>query len=205
MAYVVKSFLFPLPSDLFLVSYLRYRYKTQSNGFTSQYRIQTHLMSLYHCSTHCCYLSPINMFSYAIYFVLLPFAFGHPQQAQATAAATDCSDGNAATNPTGPLLEESWADPCIIKLNNTHYSFATNRYRGEKTINVPGASSPNLTHNWHVIDQLDALPFAGHWTTQPDAHVWAPDVNQLVRSQGPIVRADLWRSGETMAAEHCTG
>lgn len=128
------------------------------------------------------------MFQYALCsFLLSTFLVQAPSAAaQATTdttTTTDCSNGNSNTNPTGPLLEESWADPCIIRLaNGTHYTMATNHYKGGKTINVPVADSEDFTSGWHLIDALDALPFAGAWTTQPDAHVWAPDVNELVCS-----------------------
>ena len=104
----------------------------------------------------------------------------------ATAQTPNYSNGNANTNPTGPLLIKSWADPSIIKVNNTFYSYATNHYKGGNTINVPVASFVDFKSGWHVIDRLDALPFAGTWTKQPNAQVWAPDINQLVCPLEPI-------------------
>jgi hypothetical protein len=84
----------------------------------------------------------------------------------------------------GPTVDSNFADPSYIEVNNTYYSFATNKY----VTNQPGqvhiqiATSTDF-ENWNLTGQ-DALPNPGNWSTSE--YVWAPDVVQLVSFMFPL-------------------
>lgn len=91
-----------------------------------------------------------------------------------------------ATSIVGPVLQETFASPTIIKVGETYYAFSSRANRDGKVINAPIASSKHFQSGWSILD-ADALPHPGKWTVSPDASVLVPDINQLVRIQHNIL------------------
>lgn len=101
----------------------------------------------------------------------------------ALGASVFCAATSALAIPpptgNGPVVDVNFPDPTIIFTDGMWYAFATNQ--ASKQINVQIASSQDFTH-WTVWDQ-DALPYLPEWAVGPwRTEVWAPDVNQAVRS-----------------------
>lgn len=114
-----------------------------------------------------------------------------------------CQQVMASMGVTGPLLEASHADPCIIRLKNgTYYSFATNHVSNDDTgpftthlppgqyqVPVAKSDSTDLRGSWTEL-QVDTLPNPGDWTDKTHPYtpqVGSPDVNQLA-SQRPLLQ-----------------
>jgi hypothetical protein len=102
----------------------------------------------------------------------------------------------------GPVIGSNFADPCHIKVNDTWYAFATNRFirprRGQ--INIQVATSKDF-HNWTLTDR-DALPNTGAWSTA--TYTWAPDVVQVVSNLQHCVRHVTKVDTRMMAVSSCT-
>ncbi|GIF38084.1 family 43 glycosylhydrolase [Actinoplanes xinjiangensis] len=87
--------------------------------------------------------------------------------------------GPATTAAAGPVIDQNFADPDVMKVGRTYYAYATN----SDGRNIRWATSTDLT-TWAVQDS-DALPALGawadpDWTFPPggstDHGVWAPEV-----------------------------
>ena len=102
-----------------------------------------------------------------------------------------------------PVLDSNFADPSLIHVNGTFYSFATSN----GTYHAQCAYSTNLL-NW-TWGGFDALPKVGQWVASADedrvaAHrVWAPDCHQLPNDKGFV----LWISAVAKEdrTKHCIG
>ncbi len=68
------------------------------------------------------------------------------------------SSGTVCETPA--VLQETFADPCMIKVEEKYYAFAINLYR-LMHINVPVAHTKNFQSNWTVMKTFDALPDTG--------------------------------------------
>jgi hypothetical protein len=79
------------------------------------------------------------------------------------------------------VITTNFMDPSVIELNGGYYAFSGPN-GNPASINVQVASSPNFS-TWTLHAGFDALPDPGPWAASP-AHVWAPDINQLVRQHG---------------------
>ena len=99
--------------------------------------------------------------------------------------------GNASTNPTGPILDlvagdysGDFADPRCMYHDGVYYAYGTNNYNANRT-NVPVATSMQFNKGWSFVDYHDTLPNAGAWTAKDengDANVWDPSVFYVVSS-----------------------
>ena len=69
-------------------------------------------------------------------------------------------------------------DPSVLELDGGYYAFA-GANGNPVGINVQVASSSDFS-TWTVKSGYDALPNPGPWAASP-AHIWSPDINQLVR------------------------
>jgi beta-xylosidase len=76
-----------------------------------------------------------------------------------------------------PSLESDFSDPSLIQVNETWYSFASER----NGVRVQIASSQNFDQ-WSILNGVDALPKLPPWVKQDQPDVWAPDVVQIVRT-----------------------
>ena len=83
-----------------------------------------------------------------------------------------------AANNLQPVLKTPFADPSLIHINNTYYSFAT---AANGIFGIQIATSTDF-QNWQWLKR-DALPKTGDWVNQHKGmgHGWAPDVQQMVR------------------------
>jgi beta-xylosidase len=74
----------------------------------------------------------------------------------------------------GPVLNQNFPDPDIVKVGNTYYAFATNA----DGRHIKWATSTNLV-NW-TVRASDALPTLGAWVNPdwqfPGGGIWAPEV-----------------------------
>ncbi|KAF1988091.1 glycoside hydrolase family 43 protein [Aulographum hederae CBS 113979] len=77
-----------------------------------------------------------------------------------------------------PAIESDFADPSLIEVDDTWYSFATSTQQDDKDINIQLASSDNYD-NWQLREGYDALPRLPEWVDQTLPEIWAPDVSQL--------------------------
>ena len=84
------------------------------------------------------------------------------------------SHGKRDSSANSPVLQSNFPDPGWIKSygSNIYVAFSSN----SAGINVPVATSTDF-ETWIVATGLDALPYAGKWTS---GDVQAPDVIQLV-------------------------
>ncbi|WP_433832930.1 family 43 glycosylhydrolase [Actinoplanes sp. CA-015351] len=91
-----------------------------------------------------------------------------------TASATP-----SAAVASGPVIDQNFADPDIMKVGRTYYAYATN----SDGRNITWATSTNLT-DW-AVQGTDALPALGAWADPDwsfppggsgDHGVWAPEV-----------------------------
>ena len=89
----------------------------------------------------------------------------------------------AFTSLTGAVMKESFADPSVIKTEGSYYAFSTEHHLDQtgKIVNAPVAHSQNFQEGWSILKGTDAMPNLANWVSQPDGHIWDPDVNQLVR------------------------
>ena len=78
---------------------------------------------------------------------------------------------------SGPVISSNFQDPSVIKVGNTWYAYSGPN--GNPNVNVQIATSSDFA-SWSVHGGVDVLPDPGPWAASPP-HVWAPDVNQLVR------------------------
>lgn len=76
----------------------------------------------------------------------------------------------AAAGAGGPVLDQDFADPDIVKVGDTYHAYATNGH-GK---NIQHATSKDLTR-WSMAD-TDALPRVGDWAEPRRELVWAPEV-----------------------------
>ncbi|KAI1376599.1 glycoside hydrolase family 43 protein [Hypoxylon crocopeplum] len=96
-----------------------------------------------------------------------------------------------------PVFNQDFADPSILQdENGTWYAFGT--ASNGKQIQV--ATGGTLYRQWSLLEDIDALPQPGAWTT--GRNTWAPDVHRM--SNGKYV---MYYSGEVAsnAAFHCIG
>ncbi|MBB2948766.1 beta-xylosidase [Actinoplanes lutulentus] len=91
-----------------------------------------------------------------------------------TASATP-----SAAVASGPVIDQNFADPDIMKVGRTYYAYATN----SDGRNITWATSTDLT-DW-AVQETDALPALGAWADPDwsfppggsgDHGVWAPEV-----------------------------
>ena len=101
---------------------------------------------------------------------------------------------------SGPAVDSNFADPAYIKLDDTYWAFATNKYvvHQDGQINIQISKSTDF-ETWDLLD-IDALPVVGDWSA--GFQVWAPDVVQL--DDGTFV---LYYSAAAKAdpGKHCIG
>ncbi|MCJ1457599.1 hypothetical protein MMC28_007967, partial [Mycoblastus sanguinarius] len=110
----------------------------------------------------------------------LNFAFSQSSCGPSSGACTPY-----VTDIYGPLFNQIFADPSVLKVDNsTYYAYATQHKKED--INVPYAVSLNgLRGNWTEAKGKDAMPRnttgLGAWTVAPhgDSGLWDPDVSQL--------------------------
>ncbi len=85
----------------------------------------------------------------------------------------------------GPLVDQDFPDPDVVRVGDAWYAYATN----EDEVNIQVARSTDL-RTWEVLP-VDALPDLGPWADPDwyfrpgDRGVWAPDVS--VRDDGTLV------------------
>ena len=84
----------------------------------------------------------------------------------------------AAVKTLQPVLKTSFADPSLIQVNGTYYSFATS---GNNVFGIQIAKSQDFK-TWEYLKNKDALPHTGDWVNQRrgEGHGVAPDVQQMV-------------------------
>ena len=102
------------------------------------------------------------------------------QDPQPSGGAQDALDSSSASRAlNGPVTQGMFADPAVMKVDNTYYAYATNV--GNKR--VPIATSRNFK-DWEITDQ-DALPGPlPAWVDQGEGQsLWGPDVYQPARNQ----------------------
>lgn len=99
----------------------------------------------------------------------------------------------------GPVIATNFADPAIIEVDGTYYTFATNKFikPHQGQVNIQIATSKDFV-SWNLTD-VDALPDTGNWTTH--SFTWAPDVVQV--DDGFV----MYYSGRVANApkHHCIG
>lgn len=88
------------------------------------------------------------------------------------------------------------ADPSIIKVGSTWYSFATNS--GGRNIQISKSSDFNT---WNLLNE-DALPNLPSWANPNPSDTWAPDVSQL--ADGSFVMYYTVRTSQD-SQYHCVG
>ncbi len=71
-----------------------------------------------------------------------------------------------------PVLRADFADPGVLRVDDTYYAYATNG-TGK---NVQVATSPDLVR-WTQLS--DAMPALGKWAQLGGSYVWAPEVMQI--------------------------
>lgn len=79
----------------------------------------------------------------------------------------------------GPAVDSNFADPAYIRINDTFWAFATNKFvKGPSMgqVNIQVAKSADF-ESWELLDGQDALPTVGAWSA--GFQVWAPDVVRL--------------------------
>jgi len=87
---------------------------------------------------------------------------------------------HAKRSVNGPVISTDFPDPSIIKVGGTWYAFGTQSIYDYKNIHIQVASSTDF-NTWSLMVNHDALPNLPGWAAN-DGEVWAPDVNQLVRT-----------------------
>jgi arabinan endo-1,5-alpha-L-arabinosidase len=111
-------------------------------------------------------------------------ATGNPTAAGRTAGSPTGGSRTAGGTPrlaapSGPVIDQNFADPDVMKVGRTYYAYATNT----DGRHIRWATSTDLTH-W-TVQPGDALPTLGAWadpawTFPPggsgDHGVWAPEV-----------------------------
>lgn len=96
-----------------------------------------------------------------------------------------------------PVFSQDFPDPSILlDEDGTWYAFGTTGNGKQIQVAVGGT----LYQQWSLLDDIDALPQPGTWTT--GRNTWAPDVHKT--SNGTYV---MYYSGEVAAspAHHCIG
>ncbi|KAI0166717.1 glycoside hydrolase family 43 protein [Hypoxylon sp. FL1284] len=96
-----------------------------------------------------------------------------------------------------PVFDEDFPDPSVLlDRDGTWYAFGTTSNGKQIQVAVGG----NLYQGWALLDDVDALPDPGNWTT--GRNTWAPDVHQT--PNGTYV---MYYSGEVAAdsRHHCIG
>lgn len=111
---------------------------------------------------------------------LLALLFVTPApSALADPAAPAPAPAPAAAPVSGPVIDENFADPDVLKAGRTYYAYATN----SDGRNIKWATSTDLT-SW-TVQRTDALPTLGAWADPEwsfppggsgDHGVWAPEV-----------------------------
>lgn len=98
-----------------------------------------------------------------------------------------------------PVLNKDFADPTVIRFNDTYYAYATQSKVAGKTWNIQVASSKDLQH-WTL--QGDALPQKPVWAGSTQ-DFWAPHVLY----DGDLKKFVLFYSGESddTATGKCLG
>jgi beta-xylosidase len=86
-----------------------------------------------------------------------------------TAEATAVPEGDTFENP---VLRRDFADPGIIRVDDTYYAYSTNA----ASRNVPLAISTDLV-NWEY--EADAMPALPSWAQLGGSYVWAPEVIEI--------------------------
>lgn len=95
-------------------------------------------------------------------------------------SASNGASANASKAFQYAVIRSNFADPCLIKVNDTYYAFAT-RPIDNVSLHVPIASATNLSR-WTLHEGYDAMPTLPRWAKQTsDTAVWAPQVVQRVR------------------------
>ncbi len=90
---------------------------------------------------------------------------------------------------TNPVLNQSFPDPTVIRVEGKYYAYATNTGANKKWMNIPVAVSTDLQH-WNVVG--DALSKKPTWANKD---FWAPHV--LYDSS--IKKFVLFYSGESIS------
>ena len=80
----------------------------------------------------------------------------------------------------GPVIDTDFPDPSVIKVGDTWYAFGSQSVYDNKNIHIQIATSTDFA-TWTLSQGADALPNVPSWAID-DGNVWAPDVNQLVRT-----------------------
>lgn len=96
----------------------------------------------------------------------------------------------------GPMLQENFPDPAVLKLDNTYYAVAT-QSNGK---HVPLATSQVVDdfRQWSISDK-ELLPDVGGWSSGKD--VWAADLLQLPNGKFVLYYA----AGAKDNDKHCVG
>lgn len=87
---------------------------------------------------------------------------------------------HAKRSVNGPVISTDFPDPSIINVGGTWYAFGTQSIYNYTNIHIQVASSTDF-NTWTLHMGQDALPNLPGWAAN-DGEVWAPDVNQLVRT-----------------------
>jgi beta-xylosidase len=76
---------------------------------------------------------------------------------------------STATQFQNPIIHANFADPFILKVDDTYYAYSTN----SNSRNVPSATSTNLV-DWTM--GRDVMPSLASWVRLSRPDVWAPEV-----------------------------
>lgn len=98
-----------------------------------------------------------------------------------TARPTQKSFQRRAGVSPGPVIATDFADPSLLNVDGTWYSFGTSTRRNGKGYRIQAAASFDF-NTWSVSDQ-DAIAYKPEWVNQTRQDFWAPDVSQVVSQQ----------------------
>lgn len=84
---------------------------------------------------------------------------------------------------SGPHITTDFPDPSIIRVGSTWYAFAGQSLYDYKSTHIQIATSTDF-ETWTLQAGNDVLPDLPSWVDSSKNHVWAPDINQLVRTLG---------------------
>ncbi|KAL8850167.1 MAG: hypothetical protein Q9221_004853 [Calogaya cf. arnoldii] len=80
---------------------------------------------------------------------------------------------------SGPVITGGFADPSVLKVGNTYYTYATN----ENGVRCPAARSSNFK-DWTPVANNRVLPELPAWAADGKGEsVWGPDVTQISDNQ----------------------
>lgn len=102
------------------------------------------------------------------------------RQKKTTSIVADTTNSLPVQTPQAgykPIVDVNFQDPGLLQVGTTWYAYAGINGNTEP-INVLMATSTDFV-NWEVHHGYDVFPKVGAWANAT-AHVWAPDVNQLV-------------------------